>query len=106
MFGGKESVQITGAWQSGSRPGARLCYISCCVSRQNHYLSIVRINSFRPSAGRSATEGQSCVFNVKKLSQFAVAGGGGVRRAKKSFHLGPNLMSAALGIYGTVLSVS
>jgi len=68
-----------------------------CVPRRNHYLSIVRINSFRPSPGHSATEGQSCGFNVEICSQFAVVGGG--RAAKISFHLGPNLLSAALVIY-------
>jgi hypothetical protein len=89
---GGKPVQTTGARRFGKGPGARLCSICFCISRQYHCLSTVQINPFRPSPSHSVTDSQSFRFSVKIFSRSALIGGGGGH----FFHRDPNQLSAAL----------
>jgi hypothetical protein len=85
-----DPVQITGGRQSRRVPGARL-FCMFCLSRLYHYLSIVKINPFRPSPSHSATESQSSDIVYRFLVGPPLLGD-----RTKFFRRGPNPLSVAL----------
>jgi hypothetical protein len=86
--GREETIQITGAQQSGRGPGAPKFCLSCSV------VSLVRINHFKPSLGHSAIDNQSFRISVKIFSRSALAA-----RPKNDFCRNRNSFSAALCVW-------
>ena len=78
-------------------PGARLRWLSFCLSRLYHYTPVVKINHFKQRLSLSAIKSHSYRFGVKIFSLSALAEGAGW--PKKIFYRGPDPFSAALDKY-------